>query len=87
MSDELPPERIKVPSLDEESFAAAWLDPDAPDPWGTIPDRHLTNRGFAIRLLRLIAAARRDGRELRDLIVEVEERCQSIQGVTQPNSQ
>ncbi len=63
-----------------EPFPAAWLDPDAPDPWANVPSRYLTSQGFAVRLLRLIAEHRRTSASAEALLEVIEARCRQLLG-------
>jgi len=61
-----------------------YLDPDAPDIMGDIPDHHLTAEGFAYRLLRFIIEAQHDGIEPRLVLLSIEHRCRGLVERTAP---
>jgi len=69
--------------MDDERRLAAWLDPDAPDPWGGVPSRYLTSQGYAVRLLRFIAEQQRRGRDAEALLEAVKATCRLL--VTGPH--
>lgn len=56
----------------------AWLDPEAPDPWPSVPAYDLSATGFAVRLLRLLEEHRRAGVSPGVVLGVLKARCEAV---------